>query len=200
MIALVRSELYRVVTIRSSLFSLAVLGGLGLLIGWFNVDAWELLAGIGAFGLGVMHVAQHHQHRTAVLLHLARPRRLTVLAGQLVTTVLVAVGFAVLSGAGVVARGEVTQFRDTLTVVPLMALFGAANAAVLRRPTWVFLGWTGWFLFVEGLLGRLTAPLPFSAFLAAGAGDRQSLLVLAGWTGLAVVGAAVAVRRDLTGD
>jgi hypothetical protein len=100
----------------------------------------------------------------------------------------------------VLAAGETAQFRSTLVVVPLMALFGVANATVVRRPTWLLLGYAGWLIFVEGLIGKLEQPVPFSAFLAAGAGDRRSLLIVAAWTVLAMIGAAVAVRRDLTTD
>ncbi|MEN3614957.1 hypothetical protein AAH979_36180 [Plantactinospora sp. ZYX-F-223] len=200
MIALVRSELYRMATIRSSWVSIAVFSVLGALFGAVNVDAWALLAGMGAFGLAVLGVTQHFQHRTAVLLYLARPARLLTLLGQVVASVIVAVGFAAVSGVTVLAKGDLTQYRNTLTLVPVMAVFGAANAAVVRRPTWLFLGYAGWFVFVEGLLGRLSAPLPFSAFLGAGGGDRTSLLIAAAWTALALAAAAIATRRDLTTD
>ncbi|MFY1688638.1 hypothetical protein [Plantactinospora sp. WMMB782] len=200
MIALVRSELYRMATIRSSWVSIAVFGVLGALFGAVNVDAWALLAGMGAFGFGVLGVSQHFQHRTAVLLYLARPNRLTTLLGQLLAGIVVALAFAAVSGVTVLAKGDLTQYRNTLTVVPLLAVFGAANAAVLRRPTWLFLGYAGWFVFVEGLLGRLTAPLPFSSFLGAAGGDRTSLLVAAAWTLLALLAAALAIHRDVTTD
>lgn len=200
MIALVRSELYRMATVRSNWLSIAILGALGLLFGVFDADAWQLLAGVGTFGLAVMQVAQHHQHRTAVLLHLAQPNRTLTLAGHLVASVVVALLFMTLSGATVLLDGDIRQFRETAAVVPLMAVFAAANAAIFRRPTWLFLGYGGWFIFVEGLAGRLDAPLPFSAYLSAGGGDRFSLLVFAGWTALSVVGALVAVHRDLVGD
>ncbi|MDG4790661.1 hypothetical protein O7626_32935 [Micromonospora sp. WMMD1102] len=200
MIALVRSELYRMATIRSSWVSIAVFGVLGALFGAVNVDAWALLAGMGAFGFGVLGVSQHFQHRTAVLLYLARPNRLTTLLGQLLAGIVVAVGFAAVSGLPVLAKGDLTQYRNTLAIVPLLAVFGATNAAVLRRPTWLFLGYAGWFVFVEGLLGRLTAPLPFSSFLGAAGGDRTSLLVAAAWTLLALLAAAITVHRDVTTD
>jgi hypothetical protein len=87
-----------------------------------------------------------------------------------------------------------------MTVVPVMAVFGAANAVIVRRPTWLFLGYAGWFVFVEGLVGRLAAPLPFSALLSGGGGDQRSLLVAGCWAALALVGAAIAIRRDVTGD
>ncbi|MEU6075884.1 hypothetical protein [Micromonospora sp. NPDC047074] len=200
MYALLRSELYRVATIRSSQISIVVFSALGMLFGWFNVDAWGLLAGMGAFGLAVMIVAQHHQHRTAVLLYLARPNRMTVLIGQVLTSVIVAVAVAAVSGVPVLVKGDPTHYTDTLAVVPVMAVFGAANAAIVRRSTWVFLGYAGWFVFVEGLIGRLKAPLPFSAFLEAGTGDSRNLVITAAWALLASGVALVAVRRDLTGD
>jgi hypothetical protein len=37
-------------------------------------------------------------------------------------------------------------------------------------------------------------------FLGGGAGERDSLLIGAGWAALALVGATIAIRRDLTGD
>ncbi|MEV4628673.1 hypothetical protein AB0J90_20625 [Micromonospora sp. NPDC049523] len=200
MIAIVRSELHRAATIRSSWVSIAVLGTVGALFGWFNVDSWALLTCLGAFGLAVMTVAQHYQHRTAVLLYLAQPKRVLVLIAQVIASVVVASGVAALSGATVLAKGDLTQYRYTLTVVPVMAVFGAATAAIVRRPTWLFLGCAGWFVFVEGLVGRLKAPLPFSAFLGSGAGERDSLLIAAGWAAVAFVGAVIAIRRDLTGD
>lgn len=85
-------------------------------------------------------------------------------------------------------------------MVPILAVFAAANAAIVRRPSWLFLGYAGWFVFVEGLLGRLEAPLPFSAFLGAGAGAHRSLMIAAAWTVLACAGAVIAVRRDLPSD
>ncbi|MDO3702045.1 hypothetical protein Q3W71_10190 [Micromonospora sp. C28SCA-DRY-2] len=194
------SELYRALTIRSSRISIVGFGVLGMLFGALNIDAWGLLAGMGAFGLAVMIVAQHHQHRTVVLLYLARPQRVLVLVGQVVTSVVVALGFAAISGVTVVARGEASRYQDILTVVPIIAVFAAANAAVVRRPTWLFLGYAGWFVFVEGLVARFEAPLPFSAFLGGGTGDQRSLLIAAAWTALACTAAAVAVRRDLPSD
>ena len=143
MIALVRSELYRAATIRSSWISIAVFSALGALFGWFNVDAWALLACLGAFGLAVMGVAQHYQHRTAVLLYLAQPKRLLVLIAQVIASAIVAAGFAAMSGATVLAKGDLTQYRNTLIIVPIMAVFGAANAAIVRRPTWLFPGVRG---------------------------------------------------------
>ncbi len=200
MVALVRSELYRVATIRSSWVSLLVFGVVGLLLGAVNIDAWALLVGMAAFGLSAMIVSQHYQHRTAVLLYLAEPRRVAVLIGQVVTAAIVTVGIVAVSGLTVVLKGEPTRYGNLLTMIPVLAVFGAATAAIVRRSTWLFLGAAGWFVFVEGLLGRLQAPLPFSAFLGAGAGDPRSLVIAASWTVLAVVVAMVTVGRDVTGD
>ncbi|MFI2713575.1 hypothetical protein ACH495_25970 [Micromonospora sp. NPDC018662] len=198
--AVIRSDVYRTATIRSSRISLLVLAVLAALLGWVNVDAWGLLAGMAAFGLAAMVVAQHHQHRTAVLLYLAVPRRVAVLAGQLVAAAVVATGFVAVSGLTLLARGEPDRYRHLLLVAPVMAVFGAAGAAVVRRSTWLLLGSAGWFVFVEGLLTRLEAPLPFSAFLSAGAGEPRGLLIASAWASLACVVATVAVGRDVTGD
>lgn len=198
--AVIRSDLYRTATIRSSRIALLVLAVLGALLGWVNVDAWGLLVGMAAFGLAAMVVTQHHQHRTVVLLYLAVPRRVAVLAGHLVAAAVLATGFVAISGLTLLARGEPDRYRDLLLVAPVMAAFGAAGAAVVRRSTWLLLGGAGWFVFVEGLFTRLAAPLPFSAFLTAGGGDPRGLLIASAWTALAVVVAAIAVGRDLTGD
>ena len=96
-------------------------------------------------------------------------------------------------------NGDLTQYRNTLTVIPIMAIFGAATAAIVRRPSWL-LGFAGWFVLVEGMIGQMKAALPFSAYLSGGAGERDSLLIAAGWAVLAFVGAVIAIRRDLTGD
>ncbi|WP_213455496.1 hypothetical protein [Rhizomonospora bruguierae] len=200
MLSIVRSDLYRMATIRSSRISLAIFTVLSLLIGWVNIDGWGLLATMGAFGLAAVLVAQHHQHRTAVLLYLATPRRVAVLTGQVIAAAVVATGFVAVSGLTVLAKGEVDRYQQLLTVAPVIATFGAAGAAVVRRSTWLFLGCAGWFIVVEGLIARLAAPLPFSTFLSAGSGDPRSLLIASVWAALAFVAAAVAVGRDLTGD
>ncbi|GGM17332.1 hypothetical protein [Micromonospora yangpuensis] len=200
MLKIVRSDLHRTATIRSSRISLIVSVALGTLIGSVNIDAWGLLAGMVAFGLAATMVAQHYQHRTAVLLYLTVPRRIAVLVGQLIAAMIVASGFVAVSGLTLLVKGAADRYLNLLTVVPLMAVFGAAGAAVARRPTWFFLGCAGWFVFVEGLVGRLQAPLPFTAFISAGSGDVGGLLLASGWAAVASVAAGVAVGRDLTSD
>ncbi|WDZ85859.1 hypothetical protein [Micromonospora cathayae] len=200
MFAVIRSDLHRTATIRSSRIFLLAFVVLGLLIGWVNADSWGLVAGMAAFGLAAMIVAQHHQHRTAVLLHLAVPRRMSVLAGQLIAAAVVTTALVAASGLTLLAGGEADRYRNLLTVVPLMAVFGAAGVTVVRRSTWFFFGCAGWFVFVEGLVGRLQTPLPFTAFLSAGSGDVRGLLLASGWTALAVIAAGFALGRDLTGD
>jgi hypothetical protein len=200
MIAVLRSELYRATTIRSSWVSMSVFAFLGLMLGFLSADMWALMAGLGAFGIAVMATAQHYQHRTAVLLFLGRPRRLTALTAQATAAAIIAIVVALASSFTVVSSGHTTQFRSTMTVVPLMALFGVANATVIRRPTWLFAGYAFWLIFVEGLIGKLEEPLPFSAFLIAGTGDTKYLLIFAGWTAAALVAAVIAIRRDLTTD
>jgi hypothetical protein len=198
--AVLRSELYRALTLRSSVLSLAGVVALGLAFGWFSADMWALLVGLGAFAVGVVGTAQHVQHRTAVLLHLGQPHRLRALAGQVAAYVLIGLAVAALSGVSVLAGGKLDRYTAALVAVPVMAVFGVATAAVVRRTTWLFLGCAGWFVFVEGLLGRLKQPLPFTTFLDGSTGDGRALAIFVGWTALALVGAAVAVHRDLTGD
>jgi hypothetical protein len=85
----------------------------------------------------------------------------------------------------VVAQGRVV--RES----PLAALSGDDGAR---------LRYAGWLIFIEGLIGKLEQPLPFSAFLAAATGDSRHLLILARWTAAAMIAATVAIRRDLTAD
>ncbi|RSM65394.1 hypothetical protein DMB66_16155 [Actinoplanes sp. ATCC 53533] len=200
MIAVVRSELYRLSTVRSSAMSLAIFTALGILLSMIGADFWALLAGVGAFGFGATGIAQHYQHRTAVLLYLARPRRLRVLLGQLVTTVLVSLGFTVVSGLLVLIQGNHERYLITVVVAPLMALLGAAGAAIARSATFLFVGFATWILFVEAMYGKMQEPLPFSAYLDAASGDPRKLLILLGWVLAAIVGAIFAIRRDLNGD
>ncbi|MGY3518231.1 MULTISPECIES: hypothetical protein [Micromonospora] len=199
MTAVARAELHRLATIRSGWLSVLVLTLFGLLLGTVDEASWALLVGLSAFALSVVGTAQHFPHRTAVLLYLGQPRRLTVLAGQVLAYALTATAVAAVSGV-MVAVGATGTYVATLVAVPAMAAFGVASAAVVRRPIWVFLGGAGWLVFVEGLLGKLRAPLPFSAFLDGTAGDRAALLVLAGWTATALVAAGWGVGRDVTGE
>jgi len=200
MIAVVRSELYRLSTTRSNALSLAIFSGLGVALGTIGADFWALLAGVGAFGFGVTGISQHYQHRTAVLLYLARPRRILVLLAQLVTAVIVSVGFTAVSGAVVLIQGDRDRYLITLVVAPIMAVLGAAAAAIARSATFLFVGFAAWILFVEAMYGKLQQPLPFSAYLDAASGDVHKLVILLGWTGATVVGAIIAIRRDLNGD
>lgn len=200
MTAVVRSELYRLSTVRSSALSLAVFTGAGIVLSMVGSDFWALLAGVGAFGFGATGIAQHYQHRTAVLLYLARPHRIRVLLGQLLTTLIVSLAFTVVSGALVLIQGNRERFLITVVVAPIMALLGAAGAAIARSATFLFVGFATWILFVEAMYGKLQEPLPFSAYLDAASGDLGKLLILAGWTLAAMVGAAFAVHRDLNGD
>jgi hypothetical protein len=199
MTTLIRSELYRMATVRSSWVSLALFGSVAAAFGILEPTFWALFAGLGAFGIGTLTVAQHHQHRTAALLYLAVPNRLAVLFAQVLTTVLVGTAFAALSGVPVLFKDRMA-YEYTMTVVPVMALFGAAVAAVVRRPTWLLFGFGVWFVVVEGLIGKLEWNLPISAYLDAVAGDGWGYEVFGVWTVAAVGLAVILLPRDLTGD
>jgi hypothetical protein len=200
MIAVLRSEMYRTLALRSGWVSIAASVALSVLFGWFDTAFWSLFAGLGTFGLAVVTTAQHYQHRTALLLFLGRPRRLGVLAAQCVNAICLALAVTVVSGLFVVTTGDGSWFLSTVATVPLMAVFGVANATVVRHPLWLFSGYAGWIIFVEALIGRLESPLPLSSFLHAAKGEGRYLLAFAGWTVAALVAAVVAIRRDLAGD
>ena len=196
MIAVLRSELNRTLMIRASWVSIAATIALGLTFGVFSADFWTLFAGIGAFGLAVLTTGQHYQHRTAMLLMLGEPRRWRLLGGQCVAAAVVATVTTALSGLTV--ADEPAQWRLTVAMTPAIAVLGVAVATLVRRPTWAMAGTVGWLLIAEGLLGKLRAPLPFSAYLNAASGqDPRQVLVFVAWTVAALVAAAVVIRRDL---
>jgi hypothetical protein len=201
MIALVRSELYRMATIRSSWVSIVLFGAVDASFGVLSAYWWALFAGIGTFGIAVFTVAQHYQHRTAALLYLARPRRYPVLLAQVITTVVVALVLTALTGITALLKGgNDTTYRHTLTVIPIMAVFGAATAAVVRRPAWLLYGFAVWFVLVEGLLGQMRWPLPISSYLDAARGDPYGLEVFLVWAVVALGIALLGLRRDLTAE
>ncbi|GIM96569.1 hypothetical protein [Paractinoplanes toevensis] len=200
MITLIRSELYRMATIRSSWVSLALYGAVAASFGILEATFWALFAGLGAFGIAALTVAQHFQHRTVALLYLARPKRLTVLFAQVLTTVLVAWLFAALTGVPVLLKGQSQPYNDTLIVVPVMAVFGAAVAAIVRRASWLLFGFAVWFVIVEGIIGKMEWELPISAYLEAASGDAFGLEVFTVWAVAALAVAVLTLNRDLSGD
>ena len=201
MIGLIRSELYRMATIRSSWVCIALFGAVAAAVGVLNAYGWALFAGIGAFGIAVLTVSQHYQHRTAALLYLARPKRLPVLIAQVVTTMAVAWALTALSGITVLLEDAPGHpYRHTLTVVPIMAVFGAATAAIVRRSSWLLLGFALWFVMVEGLLGQMKWLLPISTYLEAAKGNAFGLEVFTVWAVVALAGAVLTLPRDLAAD
>ncbi|WP_433294760.1 hypothetical protein ACQP2F_33970 [Actinoplanes sp. CA-030573] len=195
-----RSELYRMASIRSSWISIALFGAVAAAFGILDPNFWALMAGVGAFGIGVLTITQHFQNRTTALLFLARPRRFPVLFAQIATTVLVALGLTALSGITVLLKDGSDVYAHTLLVIPIMAVFGASLAAVVRRASWLLFGFTAWFVVVEGIVGRLEWHLPMSSYLNASGGDQFALEVFAAWALGTLAVAAVTLRRDLAGD
>lgn len=200
MIAVVRSELYRGVTIRSSWLALIGFAFLAALMGWFDDNFWSMFAGVGAFGLAAIVTAQHYQHRTAILLFLSRPHRFRVLAAQCLSSAVFGLVLAAGSGLAVLFGGDASQYRSTVLVSPIMAIFGTLCVTVVRRPLWLFAGLFGWLLFVELLINQGENGLPFAAFMLAAGGNTKALLWLLAWTAVAVPPAAWAITRDLSGD
>jgi hypothetical protein len=196
MITLVRSELYRMATIRSSWMSMALFGALAASFGILEASFWALVAGVGAFGISVLTVTQHFQHRTAALLYLARPKRLPVLIAQVLTTVAVATGLAAISGITVLLRDGHDAYFDALYAVPFMAVFGAAIASVVRRSSWLLFGFAVWFVVVEGMIGKLEWQLPISSYLEAASGDPFGLEVFIVWAIGALAVAVLTLGRD----
>ncbi|MFF5288633.1 hypothetical protein [Paractinoplanes globisporus] len=200
MIILVRSELYRMATIRSSWVSLSLFGFLAAAFGIVGPYYWALFAGVGAFGISVLTVAQHYQHRTVALFYLARPKRIPVLIAQVITTVAVAWVLAAASGITALLKGGGATYVHTLIVVPIMAVFGASIAAVVRRASWLLIGFGAWFVVVEGLIGQLKWELPISSYLDAARGNPFGLEVFLVWAAAALAVAIALLGRDLAGD
>jgi hypothetical protein len=193
-------ELYRALTIRSGWISLAAITVSGLLFGLLNRGLWAILVGVGTFAAAVVGTSSHFQHRTAVLLFLGQPRRLGVLAAQAIAYAVIALVIAAVTGVAVMLGRGASAYPATLVAAATLAVFGVACATIVRRALWVFIGVAVWVIFVEGLLGKLRQPLPFSLYLLGSGGDWRSLLFLGGWAVLALCGAAAAVFRDVTGD
>lgn len=200
MIAVIRSELYRSVSIVSSWLALAGFAFMAAVFGWFSKEAWSLFAGIGAFGIAVTVTAQHFQHRTIVLVYLNQPHRWRVLIAQCVSAALLGTLLTAVSGVTVVAEASATQYRATVLVAPVMAVFGTLCTTVVRRPMWLLGGVLAWLLFAEGIINRMSIGLPFASFGLASSGNVTALLVLLAWTAAALPAACWAVRRDLASD
>lgn len=200
MIAVMRSEFYRLCTVRSWWLSLIGAGLLTTAVGVLGDGPWAALVGMATFGFGVVAGTQHYQHRTAVLLFLARPRRLSVLFGQIVTYVAAATAFAAVTGVPVLFS-QPAAYLTTIMATPFLAVFAASNAVILRRPIWILAGWGGWFVAVEVLAGRLILPGPFAGFLRGGSQSSLTYFaVLVVWAVASAIVAGWAVRRDLAGD
>jgi hypothetical protein len=201
MITLIRSEFYRMATIRSSWVSIVLFGATAAAFGLVNAYWWALFAGFGALGVSVLTVTQHYQHRTAALIYLVRPKRIRLLIAQVITTAAVAWGVAALSGITALVRdGGVLQYRHTLAAVPIMAVFGAATAAIVRRSSWLFFGFGVWFILVEGLIGQMRFYLPISSYLDAAKGDAFGLELFIVWAVAALAVAVPMLSRDLIAD
>lgn len=200
MIRVVLSELYRTLTVRSAWLSMTCYATLGIATGWFSEEFWALFISIGAFAVTAVTTAQHYQHRTAVLLFLGQPHRLVVLAAQCLVGAVLALVTAAVSGIIVVGQGDGNVFRYTLMAVPLIAVFGVANATLVRRPTWLFAGWALWMIAVEGVIGKFQSRLPLSSMLIGASGNPAYLLAFAIWTALFLAAAMWSIRRDLSGS
>ena len=109
--------------------------------------------------------------------------------------------------AGYVAVGVITVTHipvlwSFVIVVPIMAVFGAALAVIVRRAAWIFSGFGLWFIVVEGLVGQMKLPLPISSFLDATKSkpDPFSLMIFGFWTLAALAVAVPLLGRDLNSD
>ena len=227
MTALVRSELLKVRTVRSwwaYLIVIALLTGLAVASEIGPAEELERdtvdfqltlvdsvgIAALMAIILGITIVTSEFRHGTITPALLAEPRRERVVAGKAVATKLVAIGFALLSLAVVVAvtlpwyaavgadpqlgDGEIaTRALQGVVLTVVWALLGVAGGTLLQSQVgalvgtlvWIFLGET----LLVGLFNLLDVEgvepyLPFRALDALdGTGGEQ---ILSYWPGLAV--------------
>jgi TRAP-type C4-dicarboxylate transport system permease small subunit len=198
MIAVLRSELHRTLTIPSSWLSMGLAVVLGMSFALFSVDFWSLFVALGVFGIAVVVTSQHYTHRTAVLLFLGQPRRWQALAAQCLCAIVLGLAVAVVSGVTTIVSGEYEQFAGTMAATPLLAVFGVASATVIRRPVALFIAYGTWFVFAEGLAFRFKQPLPFTTFMSAAGGNPRGLLFFAGYAVASLAVAGWFIRRDLT--
>ncbi|GIF09920.1 hypothetical protein [Actinoplanes siamensis] len=200
MIVVVRSELYRSVSIMSSWLALIGFAFMAALVGWFSKEAWSLFAGLGAFGIAVTVTAQHYQHRTMVSVYLNHPHRWRVLIAQCVSAAVLGTLLTAVSGLAVLLNDNAVHYRSTVLVAPVMAVFGTLCTAVLRHPMRLLAVVFAWLLFAEGLINRMGIGLPFASFAMASAGNIKALLYVLAWTGAAIPAAVWAIHRDLSSD
>ena len=226
MTALVRSELLKVRTTRSwwaYLIVIALFTGIGVAaeIGSSDADRGTLdfqaslvdIVGVSvlfAIILGITVVTNEFRHGTVTPTFLAEPHRERVIAAKAIAAVVVAIGFALLSFAVVLAvavpwltivdvemhflDGEIAKhLGQQILVTVLWALMGIAIGAVVHSQVaalvgtliWIFLGET----LLLGLLGLLdvdgvTGYLPFHALDSADGTGGENLLSYEG--GIAV--------------
>ncbi|GAB7051910.1 hypothetical protein [Catenuloplanes indicus] len=196
MISIVASELYRFATIRSVWLSVIVVVAASYAVSWFGAAFWGLIVGAGTFAVTANVVGSQFAHRTMVLTYLARPNRLVVLAGQIIASAIVGALIAVVSAIGV--RDQPGLVVAGLSAVPVIAIFAAALATIVRRPLWLILGFTGWLIIVEGAIFQLDYPLPVTMFLASISGKPEQLVKFCAWTAGALAVAIGLARRDVT--
>lgn len=196
MISVIASELYRFATIRSVWLSVIVVVAASYGVSWFGASFWGLIVGAGTFAVTANVVGSQFAHRTMVLTYLARPNRLVVLAGQIIASAIVGALIALVSAVGV--RDQPALIMAGLTSVPVIAIFAAALATIVRRPLWLILGFTGWLIIVEGAIFQLDYPLPITTFLASISGEPEKLITFCAWTAGALVAAVALSRRDVT--
>jgi hypothetical protein len=200
MSTVLKTELYRLRTVR--LWQLSLAGALvaAVAAAFMQADGWICVVAGATFGFGVVAGTQHYQHRTAVLMFLAQPRRWPLLAGQALTYAVAFTALAAVTGLPLLGR-QPDDYVGTVVATPFLAVLAVALAAILRRPIWILAGAFGWFVVVEVLIGRLQLPGPFTGYLLAAAQkDLKMLVALVGWTVLAVGVAVRAIGRDLAGE
>jgi len=199
-ISVVRFEFYRMMTVRSALLSIVTVTALGLPLGFVDWQMWALLIGVTAFTQAAIGTSSHFHHRTAVLLYLGQPRRVTVLVGQTMAYAFISALIAALSGVALLTGPSAVTYPATVVSAPAMAILGVTFATLVRRAVWTLIGAVSWFVVVEGLIGKLRAPLPFTVYLDGTEGDGSKILYFFMWALCGLIVAIAATGRDITVD
>ncbi len=177
------------------------------------IGTMAMLTALVLMSLGVLSTAGEWTHRTVQTTFLLSPRRGRVLAAKAVAVALLGAAFAALSTAltaGVIALMEDGVSWDgagraVATAIASGAAFAVTGAGVGAALTNTPAALTGLYLVILGVLPvvRTFKPEvgsrldPAEAVLALAQGDAigRSVLILAGWTVVALVAGAVVTRR-----
>lgn len=177
------------------------------------VGVMGMLTALALLALGVLSTAGEWTHRTVQTTFLLSPRRGRVLAAKTAAVALMGAAFAAVSTAltvlGLASLESGIDWdgagRAVVAAVAAGAVFAAIGAGVGAALTNTPAALTGLYLVILGVLpvvrtfkpevGSKLDPAEAVLALAQGNAETQSVLILAGWTVVALVAGAVVTSR-----